>query len=125
MPSCANDWLLQKTLRDSWKFDGYVTSDCGAIGNECEAEPKGANEPYESCEQTNTQPAQPSAIYKHRPCSYQWHLFVICRTLDFDAAKLALIDALTGSCRTLDFDAAKLALIDALTGSCRTYDARL
>ena len=41
VPSCANDWLLQDTLRDSWKFDGYVTSDCGAINNECQAEPKG------------------------------------------------------------------------------------
>ena len=25
VPSCANDWLLKTTLRDSWKFDGYVT----------------------------------------------------------------------------------------------------
>ena len=41
VPSCANDWLLQDTLRDGWKFDGYVTSDCGAIHNECQAEPQG------------------------------------------------------------------------------------
>lgn len=41
VPSCANDWLLQETLRDGWKFDGYVTSDCGAINNECQAEPQG------------------------------------------------------------------------------------
>eukprot|EP00948_MAST-09A_sp_MAST-9A-sp1_P000287 g287.t1 len=39
-PSCANTWLLN-TLRDTWKFDGYVTSDCGAIQNECDPEPKG------------------------------------------------------------------------------------
>ena len=31
-PSCANNWLLKETLRDSWRFDGYVTSDCGAVG---------------------------------------------------------------------------------------------
>lgn len=30
-PSCANPFLLQETLRDKWKFDGYITSDCGAI----------------------------------------------------------------------------------------------
>lgn len=41
VPSCANDWMLQTTLRESWRFDGYVTSDCGAIGNECAPEPDG------------------------------------------------------------------------------------
>ncbi|HUI44113.1 MAG TPA: glycoside hydrolase family 3 C-terminal domain-containing protein [Terriglobia bacterium] len=30
-PACANPYLLQKTLRDAWKFPGYVTSDCGAV----------------------------------------------------------------------------------------------
>ena len=30
VPSCANDWLLQKVARDEWSFDGYITSDCGA-----------------------------------------------------------------------------------------------
>jgi beta-glucosidase-like glycosyl hydrolase len=30
-PSCANDWLLETTLRETWGFEGYVTSDCGAI----------------------------------------------------------------------------------------------
>jgi len=30
VPSCANDWLLGDLLRDSWGFDGYVTSDCDA-----------------------------------------------------------------------------------------------
>ena len=44
---CANDWLLQTTLRDSWRFDGYVTSDCGAINNECQAEPQGHG--YNNC----------------------------------------------------------------------------
>jgi len=28
----GNSWLLNDTLRGSWKFQGYVTSDCGAIG---------------------------------------------------------------------------------------------
>jgi len=32
-PACANTYLLQKTLRDDWKFPGYVTSDCGAVGD--------------------------------------------------------------------------------------------
>ena len=30
VPSCANDWLLQTVARESWGFDGYVTSDCDA-----------------------------------------------------------------------------------------------
>jgi len=30
-PCCGNDVLMQEILLDQWKFDGYVTSDCGAI----------------------------------------------------------------------------------------------
>jgi beta-glucosidase len=30
-PSCTSEFLIKETLRDNWKFDGYVTSDCGAI----------------------------------------------------------------------------------------------
>ncbi len=30
-PACANDFLLQRTLRGAWKFGGYVVSDCGAV----------------------------------------------------------------------------------------------
>ena len=30
-PACANTFLLQDTLRGSWKFNGYVVSDCDAI----------------------------------------------------------------------------------------------
>jgi len=33
VPACANAFLLQKTLRDDWDFHGYVTSDCGAVGD--------------------------------------------------------------------------------------------
>jgi beta-glucosidase len=32
-PACASKFLLQDTLRDAWKFHGYVTSDCGAVGD--------------------------------------------------------------------------------------------
>ena len=32
MPMCANSELLPKVRRD-WAFDGYITSDCGAVGN--------------------------------------------------------------------------------------------
>ena len=32
-PSCANDGMLQKTVRDRWGFAGYVVSDCDAVGN--------------------------------------------------------------------------------------------
>lgn len=30
-PCCGNDLLLMDILRNQWKFDGYVTSDCGAV----------------------------------------------------------------------------------------------
>ena len=32
-PACANPFLLGDTLRDAWKFNGYVVSDCGAIAD--------------------------------------------------------------------------------------------
>ena len=32
VPSCANEFLLKDVLKDQWNFDGYITSDCGAIG---------------------------------------------------------------------------------------------
>ena len=31
VPSCANAWLMSTVARDSWGFDGYVTSDCGGV----------------------------------------------------------------------------------------------
>lgn len=33
VPMCANRELLTDVLRDQWGFDGYVTSDCGAIND--------------------------------------------------------------------------------------------
>jgi beta-glucosidase len=30
-PACANQFLLQDHLRDKWKFQGYVVSDCDAV----------------------------------------------------------------------------------------------
>jgi beta-glucosidase len=30
-PACANQFLLQHTLRGAWGFQGYVVSDCGAV----------------------------------------------------------------------------------------------
>jgi len=32
-PGCANSFLLQDQLRDKWKFQGYVVSDCGAVSD--------------------------------------------------------------------------------------------
>ena len=31
-PACASPFLLQDILREKWGFDGYITSDCGAVG---------------------------------------------------------------------------------------------
>ena len=31
VPACANRELLTELLRDKWKFDGFVVSDCGAV----------------------------------------------------------------------------------------------
>ncbi|UZO82292.1 glycoside hydrolase family 3 C-terminal domain-containing protein [Aquimarina sp. ERC-38] len=30
-PAVLNSFLIQEILRDTWNFDGYITSDCGAI----------------------------------------------------------------------------------------------
>ncbi|HKW17473.1 MAG TPA: glycoside hydrolase family 3 C-terminal domain-containing protein [Terriglobales bacterium] len=32
-PACANDVLLGEHLRQDWKFQGYVVSDCGAVAD--------------------------------------------------------------------------------------------
>jgi beta-glucosidase len=32
-PACANSFLLKDQLRGAWKFNGYVVSDCDAIGD--------------------------------------------------------------------------------------------
>ncbi|MGD0798025.1 MAG: glycoside hydrolase family 3 C-terminal domain-containing protein, partial [Acidobacteriaceae bacterium] len=32
-PACANQMLLGEHLREAWGFDGYVVSDCGAVGD--------------------------------------------------------------------------------------------
>jgi beta-glucosidase len=33
VPDCANSFLLTDLLRKQWGFDGYIVSDCGAIGD--------------------------------------------------------------------------------------------
>lgn len=33
IPCCGNNELLQDILRNQWKFDGYVTSDCWAVSD--------------------------------------------------------------------------------------------
>ncbi len=33
IPSCANKGILNDLARDEWGFDGYITSDCGAVDN--------------------------------------------------------------------------------------------
>ena len=32
-PACANEFLLEDTLRGAWRFNGFVVSDCGAVMN--------------------------------------------------------------------------------------------
>ena len=33
VPDCASSFLLTDLLRKQWGFEGYVVSDCGAIGD--------------------------------------------------------------------------------------------
>jgi hypothetical protein len=33
VPSCINNWLLRKVLREEWGFQGYVVTDCGALSD--------------------------------------------------------------------------------------------
>ena len=32
IPATGNRWLLTDVLRDQWKFDGFVVSDAGSVG---------------------------------------------------------------------------------------------
>ena len=55
MPACANSYLMQDLARDTWGFNGYVVSDCGAvnnIGGRCQASPV----------------APPGGVYAGRSC---------------------------------------------------------
>jgi beta-glucosidase len=40
-PACANQFLMVDTLRNAWKFNGYVTSDCAAVGDISNPAPRG------------------------------------------------------------------------------------
>lgn len=40
-PACASPLLLKQKLRDAWQFQGFVTSDCGAIGDFYSTEKQG------------------------------------------------------------------------------------
>ena len=33
MPSCGNDYFINQVVREEWGWDGFVVSDCGAIGD--------------------------------------------------------------------------------------------
>ena len=44
VPSCANPWLLTTVAREEWSFDGYITSDCGAVRDVYSAHHFAANE---------------------------------------------------------------------------------
>lgn len=41
VPMCANERLLNQTLRRDWQFDGYVVADCDAVGDIYTALPEG------------------------------------------------------------------------------------
>lgn len=32
-PACASDFLINELLKNDWGFDGYIVSDCGALGD--------------------------------------------------------------------------------------------
>lgn len=32
VPTCASDWLLKDVLREKMDFNGYIVTDCGALG---------------------------------------------------------------------------------------------
>jgi beta-glucosidase len=40
-PACASPLLLKQKLRGAWRFEGFVTSDCGAIGDFYSTEKQG------------------------------------------------------------------------------------
>ena len=47
-PACANEFLLQHTLRGAWKFSGYVVSDCSAVHDIFEGHHYRASQPEAS-----------------------------------------------------------------------------
>ena len=50
--------LLNETLRNTWGFDGYVTSDCDAVGDVYAKEPSGHG--YTSAVES----------FEHQPCIF-------------------------------------------------------
>jgi beta-glucosidase len=49
-PACANTHLLADILRRDWHFDGFVTSDCGAIGDIADGHKYAADDEHASVE---------------------------------------------------------------------------
>lgn len=49
-PACANHMLLEAILRQAWHFNGYVVSDCGAIGDIAQGHHFAANNEQASVE---------------------------------------------------------------------------
>lgn len=47
-PACANQFLMQHTLRGAWHFGGYVVSDCGAVHDIFEGHRYRASQPEAS-----------------------------------------------------------------------------
>jgi beta-glucosidase len=45
-PACASTMLLRDYLRDAWKFDGYVVSDCAAVADVFEGHHYSADMPH-------------------------------------------------------------------------------
>lgn len=111
IPSSANTYLLDTLLRRTFGFDGYITSDCGAIGNvynDHKWQPAGMDRPVTAEEAVNYCLLAGCDV----DCGSVYTSYALSAIqtgiLSEDTLDVALTRTFTGRMRTGEFDPAEL-----------------